>query len=193
MRIRSLRGAPLARIALAVAVVAVVVAANQTSVNERSSAVLGLKVERCSVVGETGTTRVDTGSRVVVAQPLTVRVARGVPGASLAPPTKITPGAAERVMPVRVSLGLRGSGARRVAVTMTVRNLSDCPVAVSVGRITADVGASPSTVVAVRFGGQDRVVVQSGGRTTGRAVVPVEKDGTWRVEGSTYADVGSAS
>lgn len=193
MSIRSLRGAPLARIALAVAVVAVVVAANQTSVNERSSTVLGLKVERCSVVDKSGTTRVETGSRVVVAQPVTIRVARGVPGASLAPPTKLTPGAAERVTPVAVSLGLRGSGAWRVAVTMTVRNLSDCPVAVSLGRISAEVGTSPATIVAVRFDGRDRVILQGGGRTTGRAVLPVDKDGNWRVEGSTYADVGSAS
>lgn len=193
MSIRSLRGAPFARMALAVAAVAIVVVANQTSVDERSSAVLGLKVERCSVVDDTGTTRVDTGSRVVVAQPLTLRVARGVAGASLAPPSKITPSTREKIMPVRVSLGLRGSGARRVAATMTVRNLSDCPVAVSVGRVTAEVGSSPATVVAVRFGGRDRVILPGGARTTGRAVLPVETDGAWRVEGSTYADVGSAS
>jgi hypothetical protein len=193
MRIRSLRDAPFARMALAVAAVAIVVAANQTSVKERSSEVLGLKVERCSVVNESGATRVDTGARVVVAQPLTVRIARGLPGASLAPPTKITPGAPESTVPVTVAIGLRGSGARRVAVTMTVRNLSDCPVAVSVGRVTAGVGRSPATVVAVRFGGRDRVILDSGATATGRAVVPVEKDGNWRVEGSTYADVGSAS
>ena len=193
MTIRSLRSAPFARAALAVAVIAIVVAVNQISVRERSSQVLGLKVERCSVVDNTGATRVDTGSRVVVAEPLTVRVARGVPGASLTPPTKITPGAAEQVLPVSVSLGLRGSGARRVAVTMTVRNLSDCPIAVSVGRIAAKVGTSPVSVIAVRFGGHDRVILQEGEGATGRAVVPVEKDGTWRVEGSTFADVGAAS
>ena len=193
MTIRSLLGTPIARIALAVAAVAIVVAVNQTDVKGRSSAVLGTKVERCNVADDTGTTRVDTGSRVVTAQALTVRVARGVPGASLAPPSKITPGSAEQITPVTVSLGLRGSGARRVAVTMTVRNLSDCPVAVSLGRVIAEVGASPARVVAVQFGNRDRVILDSGDRITGRAVLPVETDGTWRVAGSAYADVGSAS
>ena len=193
MSFRSLRRAPIARMALGVAAVAIVVASNQTSVEERSSAVLGTKVERCNVVDDTGTARVETGSRVVVAQPLTVRVARGVPGASLAPSTKITPGAAQPSTPVTVALGVRGSGTRRVAVTMTIRNLSDCPVAVSLARITAEVGASPASVVAVRFGSRDRVVLQSGDRATGRAVLPVNSDGDWRVEGSVYADVGSTS
>jgi hypothetical protein len=193
MRIRSLLGAPIARMALGIAAVAIVVAANQTHVEGRSTAVLGTKVERCNVVDDTGKRRVDTGSRVVVAQPLTVRVARGVPGASLTPPTKIAPGVAEPVVPVTVTLGLRGSGARRVAVTMTVRNLSDCPVAVSLGRVTAEAGASPATVAGVRFGNRDRVILESGGRITGRAVLPVAIDGTWRVDGSAYADVGSAS
>ena len=193
MSIRSLRGTPIARIALAIAAVGAVVAVNQTSVQERSTAVLGTKVERCNVVDDTGTTRVGTGSRVVVAQALTISVARGVPGASLAPPAKITPGSTEQITPVTVSLGLRGSGTRRVAVTMTVRNLSDCPVAVSLGRVTAEVGASPARVVAVQVGSRDRVILDGGGRITGRAVLPVETDGTWRVAGSAYADVGSAS
>ncbi|MFY9586763.1 MAG: hypothetical protein WAT66_04835 [Actinomycetota bacterium] len=193
MSIRSLRGAPIARMALGVAAVAIVVAANQTSVKGRSTSVLGLKVERCSVTDESGTTRVDTGSRLVVAQPLSVRITKGAPGASLAPPIKITPAVAQPIPPVTVSLGLRGAGARRVTVTMSVRNLSDCPVAVSVGRITAEVGTSPATVVAVRFGGRDRVILQSGSLATGRAVLPVERDGSWRVAGSAYADVGSAS
>ena len=193
MSIRSLRGAPIARMALAVAAVAIVVAANQTSVKGRSTSVLGLKVERCNVVNENGTTRVGTGSRLVAAQPLSVRIARGAPGGVLVPATKITPGVAEPVRPITVALGLRGAGAHRVTVTMSVLNRSDCPVAVSVGRITAEVGSSPATVVAVRFGGRDRVILQSGGLATGRAVVPVERDGSWRVEGSTFADIGAAS
>lgn len=183
---------PLKRVVIAVVVVAAVVIANQTTERARSSSVLGLKVERCSVSQESGTTEVATGSRVVVADPVSVQIAGGKPGARLIPSKKIAPGAAEPIVPVTVSLGLRGSGNGRVAVTMTVHNLSDCPVAVSVGRVRAVLGASPATVVAVRFRGQDRVVLQGGARTTGQALLPVEKDGNWRVEGSTYADVGSA-
>ncbi len=193
MSIRSLRGAPAARIVLALAVVAAIVAANQTVVRGRSTRVLGVKFERCAVEGTSGSTPVDVGSRLVVAAPLTVGIRGGRPGASLAPPVKLSPGATEEVTPVLVALGVRGAGARRVAVTMTVRNLSDCPVALSIGRITAMRGGSPATVVAVRFGGRDRVIVKSGGRTTGRAEIPVETDGSWRVDGTTYADVGAAS
>jgi hypothetical protein len=193
MSIRSLRGAPVARIALTLAVVAVVVAANQTSVRGRSSRVLGLKFERCAVDGASGSAPVDVGSRLVVAAPVTVGVRGGRPGAVLTPPVKISPGAAQEVTPVTVALGVRGAGARRVSVTMTVRNLSDCPVALSVGRITAVRGSSPARVVAVRFAGRDRVILKSGGRTTGRAEIPVETDGSWRVDGTTYADVGAAS
>jgi hypothetical protein len=179
---------PKARIVVAVAVIAVVVVANQITVTSRSSEVLGLKVERCSV----GAVRVDTGSRVVVAQPLSVRIAKGAWLNTLAPAIKVTPGAVDPIVPVAVSLGVRGAGAKRVSVTMAVLNLSDCPVVVSVGRVTSRVGASPAAVTAVRFGGRDRVVLEGGKSATGRAVVPVELDGDWRVEGSTYADVGAA-
>ena len=193
MRIRSLRDAPVARIALALAVVAVVVAANQTNVRGRSSQVLGVKFERCGVEGASGSTPVGTGSRIVVAQALSVGISGGRPGAALAPAVKVSPGVVEEVVPVTVSLGIRGSGARRVAVTMTVRNLSNCPVALSLGRITAAQGASPATVVAVRFGGRDRVILEAGRRMIGRAELPVPTEGSLRVDGSTYADIGAAS
>ena len=193
MRVGSLRDARVARIALALAVVAVVVAANQTRIRERSSRVLGTKFERCAVEDPSGSTSVGTGSRIVVAQRLTVGIKGGRPGAALAPPVKVTPGATDEVVPVAVSLGIRGSGARRIAVTMTVRNLSNCPVALSVGRVTASRAATPTTVVAVRFDGLDRVVVKAGGRTVGRAELPVRADGNWSIDGSTYADIGAAS
>jgi hypothetical protein len=191
VNLRSLHTAPFARVVLPLAVVGIVVAVNQTTVGGRSSRVLGLKVERCTVGGEV--VPVTTGARIVRADRLTLAVAQGRPGATLAPPTKLKPGATGAVAPVTVTVGLRSTGPRRLALTMIVRNLTDCPAAVSVGRITAVHGSDPASVVAVTFGGRDRVIVPSGARTVGHADLPVERDGNWRIDGSAYADIGAAS
>src|SRR6059036_1454435 len=102
MNLRSLRTAPFARVVIPLAVVAIVVAVNQMTIAGRSSRVLGLKVERCTVAGEVVSTA--TGTRIVRAESLSLGIAKGRPGAVLAPATKVTPGVAEEVAPAEVTV-----------------------------------------------------------------------------------------
>ena len=152
---------------------------------------LGLKQENCAVGNERISTA--TGTRIARADTLTLGIAKGRPGAILAPPTKVSSGTTEEVAPLKLTVALRSAGPRRLTATMTVVNLTDCPVAVSIGRVTAALSRSAPLVFAVSFGGRDRVVLQSGARAVGHADLPVERDGSWRIDGSAYADVGAAS
>lgn len=181
-----------ARVGVALAAVAVVVAVNQITVRGRSASVLGSKIERCNVDGPAGSVGISSGPLVIRGETVTVTVTAGKPAAVLAPPVKLSPGTAPApVTPAVLSVGVRGAAPRRLAVNVAIENMSDCPVAVSVARVSANLGSSPVTVAAVRFGGRDRVIVDGGKRVNGRAEIPLSADGAWRIESSAYADVGA--
>ena len=181
-----------ARIGVALAAVAVVVAVNQINVRDRSASVLGSKIERCNVDGPAGSVGISSGPLIIRGETVTVTVAAGKPAVALAPPVKLSPDTASApVTPAVLSVGVRGAAPRRLAVSVAIENMSDCPVAVSVARVSANLGSSPATVAAVRFGGRDRVIVDGGKRVNGRAEIPLNADGAWRIESSAYADVGA--
>lgn len=181
-----------ARVGVALAAVAIVVAVNQITVRGRSASVLGSKIQRCNVDGPAGTVAIASGTIVIRGEILTVPVRAGTPGAVLAPPIKVSPGSVgPSIAPAVLSVGVRGAAPRRLAVNVAIRNLTDCPVAVSVARVSAKLGSSPVTIAAVRFGGRDRVIVDGRRRVNGRAEIPVGADGTWRIESTAYADVGA--
>jgi hypothetical protein len=184
-----------ARIGIGLLVIGAVVAVNQTTHRQSPPAVLGSKITRCTVDdGAGGSARVATGVQAIHTDRLTVQVRDGVPGAVLVPPVKISPGAsAVAPLPVQLSLGVRTAGRKKVVATASVYNASSCPVAVSGLHVSARRTSSALTDSLVTIDGRDRVVIQPGHRVSGRAVLPVPDDGTWRFDGRASADVGASA
>ena len=176
------------RIVAALIVIAAVVAVNQTS--RRGPAVLGTKVERCSVDGM----QVTTGMRTINAQRLSVNVAKGKPASVLVPPLKFTPGAPDLATPpVTLALGVTPGGKGKVSVVASIHNATDCAVAVSGVQISARRGTAPSSPSLVVFGHRERVVIAPGHSAKGRASVPVDRDGAWVIDATGSADVGASA
>lgn len=182
-----------ARIVGALAAVAVVVAVNQTT-NRRKPAVLGTKIERCTIAGEH---EVATGIRSVRSDRLSVSVRDGKPAAVLVPPVKVAPGASSAPEPasepVSIQLGVKSAGKGRLSVATVVQNISNCPVAITGVTVTARRGTDTSTQSLVVFGGRERVVVAPGRRINGRTVLTAPRDGTWLVDAAGSADVGASA
>jgi len=176
------------RIALALAVVAAVVAVDHLTAPNLPR-VLGQKLTRCSVGGE----QIAVGPRRLDAEGLSVAVRDGKPGAVLAPPFKVTPGARSSSPAATLGLGVRRGGRGTLAATVVVQNATTCTVAVGSVRVWARLTPSAPEVVAVTFGGRSRVLLSPGRSVTGRVLLPAATDGTWLVEASASADVGAAS
>jgi hypothetical protein len=176
------------RIAIALSAIAAVVGVNQLTHRPSKPAVLGTKVSNCKV----GATVVRLGARQVRAEGLSVSIVKGRPASVLVPPVKVTPGQVQRVEPVRISLGVRGSKPGAMNATVTVENASSCPVTFTAVQVSARRTASAVDSVLVSFGGRDRVVLEPGSRATGRASLPANADGSWKVDATATADVGAA-
>jgi hypothetical protein len=176
------------RIGIALAAVAAVVGVNQLTHRSSTPAVLGTKVSNCKV----GETVVPLGARQVRAEVLSVSIVDGKPASVLAPPVKLTADGVQPVVPVRISLGVRGSKPGTMNATVTVENASSCPVTFTAVQVSARRTASAVDPVPVSFGGRDRVVLEPGRRATGRASLPAKADGSWKVDATAMADVGAA-
>jgi len=176
------------RIGIALAAVAAVVGFNQITHTTSKPAVLGTKISRCKV----GETVVPLGARQVRTEVLSVSIVKGKPASVLVPALKFSPGPAQPVVPVRISLGVRGSKPGAMNATVTVENASSCPVTFTAVQVSARHSASAVDSVPVSFGGRDRVVLDPGRRATGRASLPAKTDGAWKVYAVATADVGAA-
>jgi len=193
MRFRSLREAGFAaigtttRIAAAMAAVAIVVAVNQVS--KPTPRVLGERITRCAI----DDAPVALGSRTLRADRLSVSVRDGRPVSVLVPPLKFTPGTVEIAQPATIAIGVRGAKPGIMTATVVVENPSSCPIAVDSARVSARRGSASAVVMPVAFGGRKRVVLEPGGRATGRASIPASEDGIWSVDATASADVGASA
>ena len=176
------------RIAIALSAIAAVVGFNQMSQRPSKPAVLGTKISHCKV----GQTSVPLGVRQVHAEALSVSIVKGKPASILVPPVKLSPGQVQPLVPVRITLGVRGSKPGALNATVTVENATSCPVTFTAVQVSARRTASAVDSVLVSFGGRDRVVLDPGRRATGRASLPARTDGSWKVNAVATADVGAA-
>jgi hypothetical protein len=177
-----------ARIAIALSTVAAVVGFNQINQRPSKPAVLGTKISRCTVAGVV----VPLGPRQVRADALSVSIVKGKPASVLAPPVKLAPGQVQQASPAKISIGVRGAKPGTMNATVTVENASSCPVTVTAVQVSARRSAAAVDSILVSFGGRDRVVLEPGRRATGRASLPANKDGSWKVDATATADVGAA-
>ena len=175
------------RIALALGVVAAVVALNR--VTAPKPRVLGGKFSRCTVGG----VQVPLGARTINAEALSVSMRNGKPGAVLAPPFKVRPGGAGVALPATLALGVHGSRPGTLTAVVVVQNSSSCPVAFTAAHVSARHSSAAGEETLVTFGGRNRIVLDPGHSTTGRAVLPATADGTWFVEANASADVGASA
>lgn len=177
------------RIVAALVVIAAVVAVNQTT-RRGGSAVLGIKQTRCSV----DAAQVTTGVRAIRAARLSVNVAKGKPASALVPPVKLSPGAPEPAKPpLTLELGVTPAGKGRITVVTSIRNDSDCSVAVAGVMVSARRGTATPSLTRVGFGGRERVVIAPGKRATARTTIPVPRDGAWVFDVTASADVGASA
>jgi hypothetical protein len=158
-----------------------------------SPAVLGGKVTRCSAGGATLVEHSQAIHRLAPENaPLTVFVKSGRLGVVLAPATRVKPGTPAATPPrfASIAIAVRPDASGAPAVTMTVRNLSDCDASVSLVRAVASRKGRPTSVSSVRFGGIDHITVPAGGTASGNAALSLSADGVYELGGSAYATFG---